>query len=71
MHARPATLFDSSRSALLLRGDPGSNSIPSRTPALPPNAMRVNDLSRETGLDPRASTVATYGFDREPSSWKP
>jgi hypothetical protein len=71
MHARTATLFDSSRSALLLRADPGSDTIPPLTPALPPNAMRVNDLSRGTWLAPRASIVATYGIDREPSPWKP
>jgi len=71
MHARTATLFDSSRSALLLRADPGSDTIPSHSPALPSNTMRANDLPRDTRLGPRASTVATYGFDREPSPWKP
>ena len=35
MHARTATLFDSSRSALLLRADPGSDPIPSRTSSAP------------------------------------
>ena len=71
MHARTASLFDSSRSALLLRADPGSGLTASHTPALPPNTMRANDLSRGIGLAPRASTVATYGTDGEPSPWKP
>jgi hypothetical protein len=58
MRARTSPLFDSSRSALLLRVGPDGRTVPPTTPALPPNTMRANDLP-------------TDGSDREPATWTP
>jgi hypothetical protein len=56
MHARPSPLFDTSRSALLLRVGPGSRPAPVPPPTYQPNTMRANDLP-------------TDGPDREPAKW--
>ena len=71
MHARPAPLFDASRSALLLRAGPGSDPLSTLNSKLPPNAMRANDLRRTARSGSRASPLATYGSAREPVPWKP
>ena len=70
MQARLNSLFDSSRSALLLMVDRG---VAARTtpPTLPPNAMHANDLSQGAGIGSAASTSATSGFAREHSKWQP
>jgi len=68
MHAN--SLFDSSRSALLLMVDRGVAAHPT-PPTLPPNAMHTNDLSQGAGIGSVASTSATSGLAREPSTWTP
>jgi hypothetical protein len=68
MHAN--SLFDSSRSALLLMVDRGVAAHPT-PPTFPPKAMRTNDLSQGAGIGSVASTSATSGLVREPSTWTP
>jgi len=68
MYVRPSPLFDTARSALLLRAEPGTSLVPS-TPL--PNAMRANDLPRRSGPGRGTSSPATYGPTRELSTWKP
>jgi hypothetical protein len=58
MRARTSPLFDSSRSALLLRVGPGGRTVAQATPTPQPNTMRANDLP-------------TDGPDREPATWTP
>jgi hypothetical protein len=70
MYARVHSLFDSSRSALLLMVDRGVAASPT-PPSLPPNAMRANDLPQDPGIGSVASISATSGFAREPSTWTP
>lgn len=70
MYDRVNSLFESSRSALLLMVDRGVAGSPT-PPTLPANAMRANDLSQGAGIDSVASTSATSGFARESSTWTP
>jgi hypothetical protein len=71
MYARPALLFEASRSALLLRAVRGAPLDRPTAVSLLPNAMRANDLSRRPKSGLRSSPSATYGFDQEPSTWMP